>query len=906
MTITTVRPNAVLAVSSAPVVGGGGTTLNAVSDNSDATYITNPNTYHYARFKVSTISLGATQRVRSANLRIRNARDGGSGAMQVTHTQLMNQVDSRAVGGLDMRRAGTTITTYTGPLAFTNPSGASWTGLAQGQGAGKGVSIQVQWLPSINGPQTPKQRVHELYVDYDINNQPVVSGAAASNYTNNATPTITWAFADIDGDVQTRYRVKIFDAATIAAGNFNADTSLAAWDSGEITGGDATIDVGTELQNGVTYTAYIKGAQDWPVAPEGPVWWSAWATTSPFTVTFIPPAAPTITSAGVLADTNQYRALLAALVPVNELAADNASFEGGIGTWVAVTNCTVAVTGSPAAADGVQSMRMLSSGAGDMEARCNLDFIGNPFLDGNDVYTALASLRAMTIARSCQVGLEYLDIAGSTIVTHFGSSAADAVGSWTADGVIKLTETTPANARQARIHVKVLATGGAGEAHLVDKLDVHAGSSTVWTPGGYTNDQGDLLLERGEYLRDDRGPADNWFHPQVASCGTVLRNQGYGFSINTAQSDLNWKWLDKLIPQVGDTPAGMLDWRPSLAVVSQLDFGNWFYGGTAFLVPVVQGQTHIFSVWAWCDAGTFVIQPFIVWRDANGGFIGATGGSTFTLTTTPQRIFVTGTPPGGTTILANGAVQNFASDNSRHVFFTRAGFGLGTIPVDGKRAKGIATGIAATGKPLGLAWVPVRFVQPGLSGLSPGFSFGSTEQIPDYDYPPGRPALYRASITYSSGANMLRSPYSNQVVVYAAPPTQTLLRSVTNPLLQVAVNRPKQTRLAIDADATAFHPLGADGAPVQVRDWVGAEDGDLIAVTSTEAQKARLLELLYSNDVLLIQWAQGGRTYCQVTGRSVDETISSDTDFCDAEGGQLQDHIRYSVHTLSYIETAMP
>src|SRR5262249_37322837 len=107
-------------------------------------------------------------------------------------------------------------------------------------------------------------------------------------------------------------------------------------------------------------------------------------------------------------------------------------------------------------------------------------------------------------------------------------------------------------------------------------------------------------------------------------------------------------------------------------------------------------------------------------------------------------------------------------------------------------------------------------------------------------------------------------------------------------------------------DAGVFHPLGGDQAPVLVRDWVGGEDGNLIVVTVGEPQRARLNDLLYSNDVLLVQWGQGGRPYCQITDPSDDETICSDWDWCDGDGGQLQSWQRFTVHTLAFIETAAP
>ena len=897
MTVTTIRPNGQQFISGTINLTGGASTNAVTSDNSDSSFMRGAAAGVYVALAMGDVTLSAGQRVKSCQIRARAAAQVASGHYETLTLKMMSAADATipASGTWTLSRTNTTIVTSSGPIAYAGPGGKAWD-----QASVNALRLNAQWNIGSNGV-AEFAGVYELYVDVDVNSQPSAGTVTVTGFTNNAVPNVAWVYADTDGDVQSRFRVKVFNSTTYGAGNFNADTSPADFDSAEQLGVADNYTLTKPLLNGVTYKAYVRVGQDWP-GPQGRTWWSDWAASTAFTVTFTPPPTPVIQSATVLADSNQYRAVVNVLVPYNLLAYANSSFEGpSLGNWAALANC--AVVGDAAQfSDGAASMKMTSTAAGDMTARCALDLIGDPKVDGGQTYTALASFHANTSTRSCQVGLEWIDSTGATISTQFGSSVTDSAGAgvWTQ---AVFTAAAPTNARQARVQVKVLATGAAAEIHWVDKVDVHAGTSTTWTLGGLINDQGDLLIERGEYLDDARGSAENWLHPQVASAGTVLQNQGYGFAIDTTKGTLNWKWLDKVIPAVGETPAGMLDWNPGTATTPSIEFGNWFYGGTAYMPPVLPSQAHTFSVWAWVNTGTFVAQPRIDWRDGTGGFISSSTGGNVTLTTTPQRVTVTGTAPSNA-LLASGAVLNVNSDDGKHVYFTRVGFGPGAVPVDGRKAKGVPTGVSASGTPAGLNWVKIRpSTNTGLV-LPPGFAYGSVETYPDYEYVPARPVLYRASIAYSFGSNVLRSPYSTQAMVYAAPPTQTLLRSVADPTLQLVVGLNEQASYSISDDAAVYHPLGADGAPIRVRDWVGGEDGQLVLAVMTEAQFARLQALLRTNDVLQVQWKEGGRTYLLVTDRSYDEYRRADLPLPDVDGNPSTLH--HTLVTLSYIETAAP
>jgi hypothetical protein len=908
VTITTLRPVAELVKSHALNVVGAANSVAAVTDNSDTSYIQAQVANQYVRFSLGDITVTATQRVTFAQIRIRNACTAGPVlGNEDTLTSLVMGTGNSPVSaaGFLSSRGSATIFTLSGPVAYQSASfvDRTWT-----QNTVNQANLEIKWYQVHAGTLNMFQRVYELYVDVDINEQPTITGApTVTNVTNNANPNVAWVYADLDDDPQTAWQVRIFDSNMTGSAGFDPATAVPTWDSGIQSGNASNVDVATPLLNGGNYTAYVRVAQDWP-GPQGNLWWSAWATQT-FTITFIPPYAPIILSSQVLADNNQYRAQLNVLVPVNLITVDNATFDSSVGQWVALANCAV-VRDTTQHADGVASLKMTSTAGGDMTAQCGLDFLLNPHVDGGQTYTLVAQFRTAVSARSCAVGVQWMDSASANLgAIVYGGNVTDSAANFNAQA--SLTAVAPTGARFAKITVKVVGTGAGAEVHWVDKVDMHAGSTVGWMPGGYRNDQGDLLLERGEYLVDTRGPADNWFHPQVASAGSLVRNAGYGFFIDSTTGFLAWRWLDKTIPAPGNTPPGMLDWSPGITALPVLLFGYWFYYGTAFMAPALAGQVHVFSVWAWVSTGTQVITPRIDWRDSAGGLISFTAGANVTLTTTPQQVVVTGTAPGGT-LLATGEIVNVNNDVDRHFYFTRAGFGLGSTPVDGRQAMGAAAGITPGVLPTSVGWAPIRFADDGenmgaqafLPGFAPGYTRGQVESFADYEYVPGRPTLYRASIAYTANGVSIRSPYSAQVMVYAAPPPVTLLRSCVNPLLQVAVNRRKDMTLTRADDAAVFHPLGADAAPIRVRDWASGDDGTLTVITSTDAQHARLHDVVTCGDVMQIQWAQGGRTYCTITDLRVSETMSSDIGFCDVDG--KQDWLRYSVWQLTYVQTVAP
>lgn len=157
-------------------------------------------------------------------------------------------------------------------------------------------------------------------------------------------------------------------------------------------------------------------------------------------------------------------ALLTTVSP-NLLSANQASLETDTTGWGASTNATIARS-TAQALDGVASLAVTSVAAGDMQAATVIP--GVPVSPGRS-YTATASYRAATAARSVQTQLFWYTAASVFLYSDLATAAADATTGWTANSVVA---TAPATAGFARVITRVLATAAAGEVHYVDRISL--------------------------------------------------------------------------------------------------------------------------------------------------------------------------------------------------------------------------------------------------------------------------------------------------------------------------------------------------------------------------------------------------------------------------------------------------
>jgi hypothetical protein len=134
---------------------------------------------------------------------------------------------------------------------------------------------------------------------YYVSKPTVTVNNPTGTITTTMQPTADWSFTQAEGNPQATYRVKVFDSATYGGGGFNADTSTPAWDSGEVTSPNVSVQIATALTNGTTYKAYVKSSVDVEVpynAAGDRLIYSDWAAGPAFTISVSPPPAPTLST----------------------------------------------------------------------------------------------------------------------------------------------------------------------------------------------------------------------------------------------------------------------------------------------------------------------------------------------------------------------------------------------------------------------------------------------------------------------------------------------------------------------------------------------------------------------------------------------------------------------------------
>lgn len=163
----------------------------------------------------------------------------------------------------------------------------------------------------------------------------------------------------------------------------------------------------------------------------------------------------------------------------NLLTANQSSLETDTSGWSATFSATITRSTAQAAA-GVASLSIAAAGAG-LSGAATPSGTSGIAVDPNGSYTALASFRAATNARTVALRIGWYTSAGSFISTTTETTGTDSTSAWTQ---LANSGTSPATAAYAQVEVYVESNGGAGEVHYIDKISFSDQSSTTWTLGG--------------------------------------------------------------------------------------------------------------------------------------------------------------------------------------------------------------------------------------------------------------------------------------------------------------------------------------------------------------------------------------------------------------------------------------
>jgi hypothetical protein len=832
----------------------------------DATYVrvVDGNTYpsNYLHLGLTDMAaIAATQRILRVRTLVRS-RVNSTGASAPAHveTRLWDHQsglgfpgankEEMTPGGVDRFSTtnGSLFSTRTGAWKLRPPplDGQEWTRAVVNR-----LILHMAWHYSA-GPNHLNQRVSEVYVDVDVRDQPFVTGVGVTGNDSSTRPTGSWVYnANLDDDPQIAYRAKVFSAAQYGAAGFDPDTSGAVWDSGERTGGAASIQVAVDLQTGTTYRFYVKAAQDFL----GERWYSAWANSADFTITITPPAVPTMT---ITQDSSVpwLRHLIQLQHNANLLNAKDSSFEAGLDSYVP-SNATL-LASATFAAHGTQSMRMTATAAADMSAETS----GFPFkykVKPGVSYTALASFRAGTTNRSAHVDLRWYDKAGALISTTTGGNITSATGSFTQATV---TGTAPATAWYCQVRVFVVAPG-AGEQHYVDKVSLSTSSSTTWTVGGMTggttggggDGPGSTIVECS-WATVGEG---NLAHPQLYGAGDGFQHNADGFFAFPV-TGTGLVEYDKTERFHGD---GSVLWRVR-------DTGGKLYLGwpqaaevnpsPAYPLAAVPGRTYSFALWAKASQ-TFSSQLNLQAIDKDGGNVGASvNGGAISITTGWQVFRVQGfTIPAGA-VWVKAWLDNTAAVEPRNVWVDHVQWQLGSTLGDPEQPSGQPT-----------VWTPVRGAAEGelLARDEDGVAM-----VIDAEVPPGYTVTYRARNFLPSTPPVASADTPYQQLMLDPPgPGNWVLKAVGSELNVLRVNVLGPIDESQQEEAGTFRPLRPttwgkfNQRPVVVSDFLGGHDGVLKLAVSSEDEWWLLRQLVGTPGALFLVEPHFGARYIRIMDR---------------------------------------
>jgi hypothetical protein len=469
MATYTLRPNADWNNASAfTISGGSGSVHAALSDNSDTTYITRTSTTVPASYEAEfgTQTLAATEKVAYVNLRARGTI-GTTGSIELSLGVITDRNGRTVSYSVPFSKANTlALSTLDTALQLTSaPNGQAWT-----QTLIDNLVVKFTDNATASGDRAG---LYELYVDVITTTQPTVTVTApTSTITDTTFPSVVWTYSDADGDPQSAYEIKVFDAATYGGGSFSADTSTPAVGTGIVTSSNDGQTLEADLADGTTYRAYVRVAQ----LLNGSNYFSDWAY-SQFTIDVDAPATPLITA---FYDSEEGAVTVTVFGRTNALSPNQASLETNTTGWAAVTNAAIARSTAQASV-GSASLEITASASGDAVASTTM---ATKFtVTANQEFSAIADFRAGTTTRSVSVGIRYLSSTGATISTTYGTAVSATSSAFV---TANATVLAPPTATHAQVFVRIT-SAGSGEVFYVDKIAFHSGDTPVFTRGGFTS-----------------------------------------------------------------------------------------------------------------------------------------------------------------------------------------------------------------------------------------------------------------------------------------------------------------------------------------------------------------------------------------------------------------------------------
>lgn len=497
-------------------LGGGVVSLTAAWNNDDdAKYASCPGNRGRAAVRfpidISTANIPEGAVITSVTIMIRvrkTVSDSKSVTVNVLSTENTARYTSRTL------YPTTSFANYEVGTYTTDPVGKAWDRDRLNK-----LAVQVF---SYSVPPNDGVRVAKLYAVVNYKDRPTVTVTAPTGTVTSPSPTVSWTYAQTDGDLQKSAEYKVFTSVQVGATAFNPDTATAAY-SGSVTGDLTSFTLPTAL----TPDAYYLFVRVTSVFGSK----SAWNSRA-FTLSGAAPGVPGggiggIGSGGgggfesVIADSVTSNAYLTLRDGSNLLSVQQASFETATDSLgYTSTNCTLSHD-TAEFYQGVGSMKMSSTGAGDMKATSSFMEVAP-----STALTGRVQVKAAANARTVYAHLLFYDAAFNYVAASTASaSVTDSTSTYTEIVVNGTSPESEDTAVYCQIQIEVIGTGGAAEIHNVDQVGVMYGTNSQWSHGGHMSRN---ILSSVASDADDPASAEPWEAGNAASSVSRVTSSGTG------------------------------------------------------------------------------------------------------------------------------------------------------------------------------------------------------------------------------------------------------------------------------------------------------------------------------------------------------------------------------------------
>lgn len=349
-------------------------------------------------------------------------------------------------------------------------------------------------------------RVYKVYAQINYRVRPTVTIEAPTGTVLTPSPTISWTYAQADGDPQAKAEYRIFTGIQAADSTFSPDSTPPVY-AGTVDG-DLTSQILPTSINADQYAVYIRvyssfGAKSTWVgrqfSVEGP---SPGVPGDDNTVS----GTPGIGVVSVVPDAYASSVSLTLRDSSNLLSVQSADFETLTDAHEYTTvNCSFAQDTSVYYA-GVASGKLTASSAATMSVITTFVEVAA----GAPVTARVQTLAAVT-ARTVNLKITYYDeLFGSLLGETVTASGTNSTSTWTE---LVATDTVPDAAQYAKLVIEFASPANA-EVHNIDHVGLMYGANAPWSDGGHSSRN---ILSSFSATGDDP-VGDNW----VAGTGSTI------------------------------------------------------------------------------------------------------------------------------------------------------------------------------------------------------------------------------------------------------------------------------------------------------------------------------------------------------------------------------------------------